>query len=1027
MPLQQYILDNSDDVISAVRSELTPLCTAGASPVVLLPSSTLASHFRRAFADSSCALGTIVSTFTSWIKDRWELLGDSRHLVSAMERKLLLALAYNEVRERAHGDECASVEERALEEEKELPFDLSPGVIDLLAQLAEEALPDLLAVDTLRADEVGLSDAECVVLGIMQRYAELLEEESLCEFSQASAELTVILSGTPMQGQGALVQEPLILACFDTLSLPLEKFSAALAQTGEVMRFDDGCRAVSTTTTRAEELTELLNRLGDDTGVYTEPLSPTGAVRFLLPAGRYAAGRLISDCICEQVTSERKRAVEEGREALPVAVTAKDPRALFEDIADDLALCGITAAVRTKRPFANTAFGRAFLSLLAFEFDDEFTVVQASDFALSPFSGIDREVACELDASWRGDRTIARNHMERDLAGESSVVTSLLEVLKDRNIEAALKQFELKTLQRADFNATFLDEQLAAIRCAQAFSETCERVGTTLLDQRELLAQLPVGSNIRTMGANDGDLRKEADDNHLYDATLKTSVDDPDVLFLTQAEAANLDTCSCTTIVLCDLVESAYPIRANEDAASLLLEKLDLAQESDPLTLARRQFFRVLSCARDVVVCERILNTVDADEAYPAVMLEELLDCYRSLAQDVSSDDEPGGLPNCLVPFRKTAGEEKLHLNLSLGDRASRAQLSQQDGSLAGQTWDIPETGVITLQARYIVPRSSERDPLKLSPSAIESYLECPYKWFAQRRLRLNELDAGCGPLEMGSFAHEVLECFYKQFQDKGYTKVDAENLSRAQDLIQDIFEQHLERQTEQNGKRSRRGQNKLIPCTKLEEAEVGDLERQLVNYLEDEVNLLPGYTPTRFEFNFGNDEVFEYAGIRLNGTIDRIDVNDRGQAVIIDYKGSLSNAYDLATASALPQADDLPEPHKVQALIYAQVARRLLGLDVVGAVYVSYGRNREIHGAFDSTVLGPSDLLGIKESRSAVPGEASETFETNSFSQLVDNVEAGIAAAAQSLAQGNVMPCPHGDDACKYCPVLTCERRRLS
>lgn len=67
-----------------------------------------------------------------------------------------------------------------------------------------------------------------------------------------------------------------------------------------------------------------------------EPLRPTGRVRFLLPAGRYAAPTLVASTVAQAVADERLRAVEEGRDPLPVAVTARDPRALFDDVAGAL-------------------------------------------------------------------------------------------------------------------------------------------------------------------------------------------------------------------------------------------------------------------------------------------------------------------------------------------------------------------------------------------------------------------------------------------------------------------------------------------------------------------------------------------------------------------------------------------------------------------------------------------------------------------------------------------------------------------
>ncbi|MFR3090566.1 MAG: PD-(D/E)XK nuclease family protein [Eggerthella lenta] len=143
-----------------------------------------------------------------------------------------------------------------------------------------------------------------------------------------------------------------------------------------------------------------------------------------------------------------------------------------------------------------------------------------------------------------------------------------------------------------------------------------------------------------------------------------------------------------------------------------------------------------------------------------------------------------------------------------------------------------------------------------------------------------------------------------------------------------------------------------MIPRTAFERAETADLRKRLVRFLDREALLLPGFEPVRFEFDFGSSEPFPYAGCLLRGSVDRIDVNGAGQAVVIDYKGSLNGDYALDSASPAAQAGGAVLPHKVQTLMYAQVARKVLGLDVVGALYVSYGRDRRVSGAFDRTVV---------------------------------------------------------------------------
>ncbi len=102
-----------------------------------------------------------------------------------------------------------------------------------------------------------------------------------------------------------------------------------------------------------------------------------------------------------------------------------------------------------------------------------------------------------------------------------------------------------------------------------------------------------------------------------------------------------------------------------------------------------------------------------------------------------------------------------------------------------------------------------------------------------------------------------------------------------------------------------------------------------------------------------------------------------------------------------------------------------MLGLDVVGALYVSYGRDRRVSGAFDRTVRGRARRARIDVERCGVPGPAGEALGVSSFGESGwDAVEDRIARAVRTLADGCIGPDPRGGDPCGYCPVLACEKR---
>ena len=94
---------------------------------------------------------------------------------------------------------------------------------------------------------------------------------------------------------------------------------------------------------------------------------------------------------------------------------------------------------------------------------------------------------------------------------------------------------------------------------------------------------------------------------------------------------------------------------------------------------------------------------------------------------------------------------------------------------------------------------------------------------------------------------------------------------------------------------------NRLVPRTELEAREVDALKANLVRYLDFEAQLLPGFRPLFREYEVGTKESVEYAGVRLAGRIDRIDVDGAGRAVVIDYKGSLSADYEPFATEGRP------------------------------------------------------------------------------------------------------------------------------
>ena len=93
-------------------------------------------------------------------------------------------------------------------------------------------------------------------------------------------------------------------------------------------------------------------------------------------------------------------------------------------------------------------------------------------------------------------------------------------------------------------------------------------------------------------------------------------------------------------------------------------------------------------------------------------------------------------------------------------------------------------------------------------------------------------------------------------------------------------------------------------------------------------------------------------------------------------------------------------------------MARRQLGVEPVGALYVSYGEQKTAAGLYDAAALcEQEDTLYLD----------SEKSSTYSFIELLDQTEAAIAARLKQLQAGVIAPRPRDKDACTYCKLIGC------
>ncbi len=926
--------------------------------VLLVPSYDETVRVKSDLARAGAGFGVTVKTVKAWLADLWELFGDGRVIAGSVERALFVRRALKE-------------QVLAAKEEGQEPlFELTGGTEALVERLVRDAASAVVDAGQ-HPGAYALSDVQRCAVEVAARARRDMARVGLIEQSRVCDKLR----------EWGVLEGMLVVAVACETSVAEDRLFDAIGADVVLLAEErdsiEGC---------AKELNVLVERLYRPDFVHSNAAS--GAVRFAYPAGRYASGQVISD--------EIVRAVEElGSTGIRVALASRVPLGVFDVVASRLVARGAKVRVSCMTNFAETSFGRAWNALLGFVLDKEIDVLSAGDFSLSNFSSMTLSRAYGLDARLRGWRGETVDDALTDMAAYADDDwREFLGLFAEGDLLGALDAQTRWIATRQNWSEAYRAQQLRSVNVARGVHERAAQIGLGLADALEVLQRV-------TMPYEEEVVPEREDETPTFTVLIGSMAQ------IVQGRSADFD-----IVVLEGLDAESYPLKDEETSVDALLQALGAWKPARRVEKLRLRFAQSIACATSCVILHRVLNTVDAEESRPAALLEELVDCYRRDPSDPEEIDKITGLTKDLQEHCFSVGEEDL---VGLLDKTGEPAPLEREV-------DVYSTGYLVRgDAENLLPPSKNKDGellegAVLSPSAIELYLECPYKWFSQRRLKIESIDAEFGPLAFGGFAHKVFEAFHEQLRVTGLRRVTPNNLAECDRLLDWQFDRLFGEEPYTYNK------NAFIPQTQLEVIKAEQLRRELHGFLRREAELLPDFEPWKHELRFGWETPFDYAGVPIRGSIDRVDVDAGGRAVVFDYKQSVGSAYAFWPKEEKPEGSlqDAGErvivlPRKMQALIYAQVVRRLWGVVPVAAVYVGYGKKAGIAGLFDERVLHPDvDLGGIN----------SERCGTNEMLDVLDRCEEAVALRLAGLMQGVIAPSPLDEEACRYCPVVRCDVR---
>ena len=167
------------------------------------------------------------------------------------------------------------------------------------------------------------------------------------------------------------------------------------------------------------------------------------------------------------------------------------------------------------------------------------------------------------------------------------------------------------------------------------------------------------------------------------------------------------------------------------------------------------------------------------------------------------------------------------------------------------------------------------------SVSALETYLQCPFKFFARHVLHLDEEPGDeeiMDPRRQGQFIHEVFEEFFATWQAAGRQAITPVNLDEARTLFAEVVERALERLPEAEGGLER---TRLLGSP----AAAGLGEAVLRMEAERPIGVMERLLEYPLKADFTIATAHGTRVVALRGKVDRLDLLEDGTFRLIDYK----------------------------------------------------------------------------------------------------------------------------------------------
>ncbi|MBE6601217.1 MAG: hypothetical protein E7637_01765 [Ruminococcaceae bacterium] len=323
---------------------------------------------------------------------------------------------------------------------------------------------------------------------------------------------------------------------------------------------------------------------------------------------------------------------------------------------------------------------------------------------------------------------------------------------------------------------------------------------------------------------------------------------------------------------------------------------------------------------------------------------------------------------------------------------------------------------------KWVLPRSSETTTLRLSHTKIQTFLQCPYRYYSTYLLKLREQkDSRPSYADDGIFLHYVFEHFLKAVLDKDGTMKIPES-DQIDSLADEIIDEYLTLVCPVDSVRLDR--HLLHLFARLRTLTLIILRNILAELKESR------FVPTSFEQAIGKPgedglpaptwELKDGSRVLLTGVIDRIDILQEDGRVylrVVDYKSG-KHVFKL---------DQVRSGLDIQLVLYLFSAMKRYGEEAVpaGAQFLFAQKNDK-----GKLVIQRSGFYADDESVKVAWETESGSFTKGLICSPLSDIQSlefemkqAVTAAAERILAGEAQKTP-SKDACQFCPIrMLCDK----